>query len=337
MAVQALGYVGIGSSKLEDWADFAGNVLGMQAVDRGGGMRAFRMDDRKQRLFVDAAMANREQVFGWEVADADALDALAAGLEAAGVTVKREGAALADQRHVTGLISFADPAGNRLEAFHGGHVADKPFTPTRDISGFRTGPMGMGHVLLMVPDVDAAFTFYRDLLGFRLSDFICGPVTAYFTHVNARHHSLALVGGPKRLMHHLLMELYSLDDVGQGYDLAQNDERRVAVKLGRHPNDLMTSFYARSPSDILVEYGWGGLEIDESTWRPEEMDTVASYWGHQGLFESLEEMVGPPPPGHEPPPPMPVPPIRRAPVHVMDGNYERMRGVCPWWDAQKQS
>jgi hypothetical protein len=99
----------------------------------------------------------------------------------------------------------------------------------------------------------------------------------------------------------------------------------------------MTSFYARTPSDILVEYGWGGLEIDDAAWQPEEMTTVASYWGHQGLFESLVEMVGPPPPGHEPPPPMPVPPIRRAPVHVMDGNYERMRGVCPWWDAQKSA
>ena len=23
----------------------------------------------------------------------------------------------------------------------------------------------------------------------------------------------------------------------------------------------------------------------------------------------------------------------RAPVQVMDGNYERMSGTCPWWDA----
>jgi hypothetical protein len=25
----------------------------------------------------------------------------------------------------------------------------------------------------------------------------------------------------------------------------------------------------------------------------------------------------------------------RAPVQVMDGNYQRMDGVCPWWDAVK--
>jgi hypothetical protein len=26
---------------------------------------------------------------------------------------------------------------------------------------------------------------------------------------------------------------------------------------------------------------------------------------------------------------------RCAPLQVIDGNYERMKGVCPWWDAMK--
>jgi 2,3-dihydroxybiphenyl 1,2-dioxygenase len=333
MAIQALGYLGIGSPKLEEWTDFAGAVLGMQAVDRGGAMRAFRMDDRKQRLIVDAAMADGQRVFGWEVEDAAALDALAARLESAGVPVRQETAARADQRCVGGLISFADPAGNRLEAFHGAQAADAPFRPTRDISGFRTGPLGMGHVLLMVPDIDAAFAFYRDLLGFRVSDFIRAPVKAYFLHVNPRHHSLALVEGEKSAMHHLMVELYSLDDVGQGYDLALSEQDRIAVKFGRHSNDLMTSFYSRTPSDILVEYGWGGRDVDDATWKPKEMATVGSLWGHQGLFDSLADG---PRPGAAPPPPMPAP-IPRAPVQVIDGNYERLHGVCPWWDAQRRA
>ena len=328
MAIQALGYLGIGSTKLDDWSDFASGVLGMQAVDRGGRMRAFRMDDRKQRLIVDGAMADGERVFGWELEDARALDVFAARLEVAGVEVRQEGAALADQRCVGGLVSFSDPAGNRLEAFHGAQVADTPFRPGRDISGFRAGPLGMGHVLLVVPDINAALDFYRDLLGFRISDFIRTPVSAYFLHVNPRHHSLALVEGPKSAMHHLMMELYSFDDVGQGYDIALAEQDRVAAKLGRHPNDLMTSFYTRTPSDILVEYGWGGREVDDATWQPHEMTTVGSFWGHQGLFETLADA---PPSGSEPPPSIPA---RRAPLQVMDGNYERLRGVCPWWDAQ---
>jgi hypothetical protein len=37
-----------------------------------------------------------------------------------------------------------------------------------------------------------------------------------------------------------------------------------------------------------------------------------------------------PPPDHHPPPP---PEGRRAPVQVIEGNYQRLSGVCPWWDA----
>jgi hypothetical protein len=25
----------------------------------------------------------------------------------------------------------------------------------------------------------------------------------------------------------------------------------------------------------------------------------------------------------------------RKPVNVIEGNYERMQGVCPWWDAAR--
>lgn len=330
MSIQALGYLGLGAARLDDWAGFATGQLGLQAVDRGGSMRAFRMDDRKQRLVLDSAWAEGETVLGWEVADAAALDALAARLERAGVAVRREPGALADQRCVAGLVSFADPAGNRVEAFHGAESARDPFRPGRDIAGFRAGPLGMGHVLLVVPQAAPALAFYRDLLGFRVSDYMRAPVAAYFLHANARHHSLALVEGPGRAAHHLMLELYAFDDVGQGYDIALREGGRVAATLGRHPNDLMTSFYMRSPSPLLVEYGWGGREVDDATWQPVELDSLGSLWGHHGLFESMGD--GPPPAEA---PPMPPQTVRRAPLHVMDGNYQRMRGVCPWWEATR--
>src|SRR3954451_16309197 len=126
MAIQALGYLGIGSAKPDDWTGFATGQLCMQAVDRGGAMRAFRMDDRKQRLIVDGTLAENERIFGWEVADAAALDALGGRLESAGVAVRRASAAMADQRCAAEVISFTDPAGNRLEAFHGGQIATEP-------------------------------------------------------------------------------------------------------------------------------------------------------------------------------------------------------------------
>src|SRR3954451_23342227 len=180
MQVQSLGYVGIGAKDLTDWTDFATNWLGMQMVESGNACRAFRMDDRAQRLVVDRSLAEGERYFGLEVADAAALDALAARLEAAGVAVPREPGSLADQRFVSGLISFADPSGNRLEAFHGAQVADEPFRPGRSISGFRTGTLARGHAVLMGTQMEQALNFYRDRRGFKISAYILKPFAGYF-------------------------------------------------------------------------------------------------------------------------------------------------------------
>jgi 2,3-dihydroxybiphenyl 1,2-dioxygenase len=327
MAVQALGYLGISTENIDDWSDFATRQVGLQLVDRAASSRAFRMDDRRQRIIVDGERRDSERFFGWEVVDAQSLDALAGKLETAGVAVRREPASLADQRFVRDLISFRDPSGNRLEAFYGPSLATTPFEPGRDISGFRTGAAGMGHVVLVVADFEAALSFYQDLLGFQISDYMRTPRIC-FLHVNARHHSLALFESPRQGMHHLLLELYSLDDVGQGYDIARAADR-VKVSLGRHNNDYMTSFYMQTPSSFLIEYGWGGREVDVATWRPIEMDTLASFWGHEGLRQSIRGDA--PPPAHSPPE------GRRAPLQVMEGNYERLSGVCPWWDGIRRA
>src|SRR5271154_3118370 len=122
MTVQALGYVGFGSKDLDDWRQFGTGLVGLQAVERGSSLLAFRMDDRKQRIVIDRSMPEGARFFGWELADATALDALAARLEEAEVEVTAEPEGLADARRVRRLISFDDPAGNRLEAFYGAEI-----------------------------------------------------------------------------------------------------------------------------------------------------------------------------------------------------------------------
>jgi 2,3-dihydroxybiphenyl 1,2-dioxygenase len=331
MPVQALGYVGFGSAALDDWRQFGTGLVGLQAVERSPSLLAFRMDDRKQRIVVDRAMPEGERFFGWEVANAAALEALAARLEQAQVDVTAEPQTLADNRRVRSLISFRDPAGNRLEAFYGAEIDDTPFSPGRSISGFRTGPLGLGHAVLTVKDINAVMPFYLDVLGFALSDYMQEPFRAYFLHINARHHSLALIEIGRNGMHHLMVELFSLDDVGQSYDVALSEPDRVNVTLGRHTNDLMTSFYARTPSSFMVECGWGGREIDPATWQPVELRDGPSLWGH--------ERVWLPPADREVAREMRMRAAAaglRAPVQVIDGNYRLMSGTCAWWDAVRK-
>src|SRR3954466_12438717 len=123
MPVSALGYVGVRAKDLGDWASYGSDCLGLQRIDKTRATMAFRMDDRKQRIIVNADGGEGIDVFGWEVKDAAALDALAGKLEAAGVAVTRGTRALADERFVKDLIVVRDPLGNRVELFHGAEVA----------------------------------------------------------------------------------------------------------------------------------------------------------------------------------------------------------------------
>ena len=332
MCVQALGYMGVSSKCLEDWSDFGSRHLGLQRIDKSRSTLAFRMDDRKQRLVVDESGSDGVSFFGWEVADRESLDAMAARLESAAVKVACGPSALADERHVAELITFTDPMGNRIEAFYGAETTSDPFVPGRSVSGFRTGALGLGHIVLGVDSAAAVhrmLPFYRDLLGFKLTDYYSRPFEARFLHVNQRHHSLAFVEMGKNTFHHLMMELFSLDDVGQGYDIAIA-ENKVATTLGRHTSDYMTSFYSWTPSKFMIEYGWGCRLIDPDTWQPEERNSGPSLWGHERAWTSdetakrareLKKKV--------------AENGLRAPVQVLEGNFEVMPGACPWWDSVK--
>ena len=332
MRVEALGYVCARTRDLGDWASYGPGLLGLERVDKSRSTLAIRMDDRKQRILVEADGGEGISAFGWEVKDAEALDGLAARLEAAGVKVTPGSRAFADERLVRDMIVVQDPVGNRLEIFRGAHTSAEAFKPGRAMSGFRTGPLGLGHVVLnveRVETIDRLLPFYRDLLGFRLTDYYHQPFEARFLHVNPRHHSLAFIKTGNSGVHHVMMEVFSFDDMGQAYDIALGDGR-VATTLGRHTSDFITSFYSRTPSGFMVEYGWGARSIDPDTWQAYERKEGPSLWGHDRTWLSLEDQAS-------------ARALRlqnaasgmRAPVQVMEGNYNLMAEVCPWWDRMR--
>jgi 2,3-dihydroxybiphenyl 1,2-dioxygenase len=288
MTLKSLAYIGLETARMDEWTAFSTDFLGMQLVDRAQSSRILRMDERSQRFILGRGQSEGRAFLGFECASLHELETLAGRLEKHGTRVTVGTAALASQRQVQALITFHDPQGNSLEACWGPSVATDPFIPGRPISGFCTGPLGMGHAVMHVQNAPQLLPFYREVLGFGLSDYCLEPYPVYFLHLNSRHHSLAMVGSGRSGLHHFMVEMGQLDDVGQAYDLAQLETDRVAYTLGRHSNDFMTSFYARTPSGFFIEYGWGGREIDPETWIPHETVDGPSFWGHDRLALSPE-------------------------------------------------
>ena len=286
-AVTQLGYLGIGVSDIAAWRDFGCDVLGLQESGRGDGDSVFFRIDGYHHRFEMIPSGEDDLLFaGWEVKDAAALKEVAARLRALGHDVTDGIPAEAAARRVIGLVRCKDPDGLDVEVYYGPFRADRPFNSPRGVSGFRAEALGLGHIVLQVEDPAAVLAFYRDGLGVKLSDYIYmtrggARREVVFTHANPRHHSLAFAKrqpSAKRLSH-FMVEVNEIDDVGLTIDLAE--QRGMAMgKLGRHTNDRMISFYVVSPSGFNVEYGWGGLLIeDEATWNIRHYE-AASTWGH---------------------------------------------------------
>ena len=153
-------------------------------------------------------------------------------------------------------------------------------------SGFVTGDEGMGHLQLFVDDGERCESFYRDLLGLKLCDYVDSelggtPVHAVFLHANPRHHSLAFAQAksPKRL-HHFMLEVNALEDVGGTFDRGHYARVPFVFSLGRHQNDRMISFYGITPSGFAFELGWGARKIDAADWQVRTYHGISD-WGHR--------------------------------------------------------
>jgi 2,3-dihydroxybiphenyl 1,2-dioxygenase len=281
--IDQLAYLAFEVSDLAAWKAFAVDVLGFAISDETDRGFALRMDDRAARFFIEQGPADDLAAVGWEVADEATLERAAARLRDAGHDVREGTREEAAARAVVRLLVAHDPAGTRVELVFGPERAAPPATP-KLASGFVTGAQGLGHLVLSAPDPRATAAFYQDLLGFRLSDrivttFYGHPVDLTFLHTNARHHSLAFGGPQPKRLHHFLVEVGALDDVGAALDRAIDGAVRIAQMIGRHPNDRMISFYAFTPSGFQFEYGTGGRLVDDATWQPVVHDRV-SEWGH---------------------------------------------------------
>jgi extradiol dioxygenase len=287
--IESLAYIGIVSPSADEWRTFGPEILGMQlAADSPSGEVRLRLDDKAYRLSLRHGKANDVDYLGWAVDDGG-LEPAIAQVQAAGIVVHRGDADLAAERCVDEIAWFNDPFGFRHELCVGLASASSSFIPGRPISSFVTGDGGLGHAVLFVPDAQAAFAFYIDVLGFRLSDEIeMGPMQLQFLHCNERHHTIALAAIPgMRGIHHLMLEVSDLDDVGRAYDLCNDRKLPLAMTFGKHTNDLMSSFYVRTPSGFEVEYGFGGLLVDDATWVVPEKFTAISLWGHKPGAEPL--------------------------------------------------
>ena len=293
--ITQLAYLGIASPAFQEWRDYATRLLGAVVAEDGpDGAVRIKVDDAGYRVAVHPAEQDELRYVGWACHNETRLHEYAAELRAKGLELHAGTEAELKERQVAELYWFADPFGNRHELVWGQYSHPNSFFPGRPMRGrFVTGDQGLGHIVLIVPDLARADAFFAGTLGFRLSDRVKSDIfNLRFYHCNGRHHSLAVAEIPGMTgINHLMLEVESFDDLGTAIDLFSADpDREILLSLGRHTNDLMTSVYVQTPSSMQIEYGHGGMTVDDLTWVAGTHD-LPSIWGHH---RSQAYLDGPP-------------------------------------------
>lgn len=283
--VTELGYIGVGVKNLAEWKRFAGEIIGMEVAENSENDRCYlRTDYWHHRLVLHDNGSDDLEYLGLRVAGAEEFAAMQRQLHEAGIKFHIGSEHDARERHVLEVMRLTDPGGNPIEIFHGPEVQFvKPFHPGRRMHGrFKTGSGGLGHCIIRQDDAVAAQKFYLALgmrggveYKIRLGgDQVLTPI---FMHCNDRDHTIAFGVGPqKRQLNHVMLEVENFDDVGLTYDLVRKNRVPVTITPGKHSNDHMYSFYLRTPSGWMIEYGYGG--------RPATQQSeyyVEDIYGHQ--------------------------------------------------------
>ena len=298
MNVKSLGYLFIESTDVAKWRDFGTRVLGLMLAPNMAedGNVYLKMDERPFRFAIVPGKADRLLFAGWELGGADEFDDALDELNGAGVEFEQLDLSEARARRVRAAVRLRDPAGATLELYHSAELDYAKFVSPLGIARFETGfngSMGLGHVVLPTNTLDETWRFYRDVLGFGITDYMhfhFNPDPAdpgqglHFMHVdNPRHHSLALFEEPGENASgcvHAMLEVCSIDEVGYCMDRVQAAGIPIVSTLGRHTNDRMLSFYIATPGGFALEFGCDGLKMDWSSYTP-TVSALPSIWGHK--------------------------------------------------------
>ncbi len=283
MAVHSLAYLGMAAKDPLTWGAFAECLIGASVISEPEDKESrIRLDDAPFRLGVEKSEDEDGALryLGFQCANRTALEATRQALIAVGAVVEEAPETLRKERRAEALLLTHDPDGNQVEIGFGLPIS----LQTYQAGVVQRGASALGHVVLRSAHWSESQRFYQEGLGFGVSDYIAFDhgdrhLSVVFMHCqDGRHHTVALVDGGVGISH-IMLEVPDLDAVGMALDRCRAAGYRLRMELGRHTNDLMTSFYAYSPNGVPVEIGCGGVVVNPHAWVVRRYDRP-SLWGH---------------------------------------------------------
>lgn len=300
--VTEIRYVGYGVEDFDAEAAYYSEIWGLDPVQQGEGEAWFKAPGHDEHHVVALRKAdkNRVDVIALAADSRADVDALCAKVKAAGCRIVHEPRELATPGGGYGFRFFS-PDGLQFEVSSDVQRGDK-----RDLARWDGVPLKISHIVLHSPDHQAAVTFFTDVLGMKVSDwlgdFMC------FLRCNSAHHRIAILPGPPCL-NHVAYDMPSIDDMMRGIHRLKLKGVNIGWGPGRHTAGNNTFSYFVTPGGFVTEYTSELEDVDFETHEPKvhaPAPLVMDQWGigvggpqtlphpapNPGLFEAQPAMAG---------------------------------------------
>lgn len=150
----------------------------------------------------------------------------------------------------------------------------------------RAQPINVGHVVFFVEELAAVESFYREVLGFQVSDRYINRAVFLRCGVRGGHHNLFLLQLPnrKRGLNHVAFTVRDIHEVIGGGIAMNKNAWSTFIGPGRHPVSSAYFWYVNSPTGGAFEYYTNDDYLTEN-WQPRELEhSLVSFteWAVEG-------------------------------------------------------
>ena len=228
---------------VERQIDYYIGVVGLVALARDKDSATFvtRLGDLS--VMLNRGTTPKLTKIAFQVAPHDELTSLAKMLQNDGIRASVDNVSLPG---IEKLLRFHDLKGTTIEIFNEARTAAAVSQPSA------VGPMKLGHISFMMPDIHPHIEFYQKVLGFRVSDwqedFFC------FMRCGTDHHTINFATGKSTRMHHMAFELKDWSHVQTACDHLGRMDVPISWGPGRHGISHNIFVYHRDPDDQMIEF-----------------------------------------------------------------------------------
>lgn len=274
-----LGHVGLNVTNVERSREFYENHVGLAFSGEHDGVAYLRCSSQFQDISLHPAREPGLRHVGWEMESEAELDALPDLFSRHGIAHRALTADECAALHLGRGIKAIDPATGLANHFYDMccEFGGEPYVPTH------TRIQRLGHILVQTPEVAAAMHFYRDVLGFAISDSFGEISTFMRCFPNPFHHSFGIGRSERHKFNHINFMVSEVDDIGKALWRCQAANIPVVHGPGRHPPSGSMFLYFLDPDGLTVEYSFG-MEMfpEEAPRKPRRLEPRLSsldFWG----------------------------------------------------------